>query len=73
MKHEKADLVVSDAVPDFIGNKFIDHMNAVNLNRTVLTYCEQALRPGGNLLMKIIMGPNEETLNKEVLMLFESV
>jgi 23S rRNA U2552 (ribose-2'-O)-methylase RlmE/FtsJ len=73
LKHEKADLVVSDAVPDFIGNKFIDHMQAVNLNRVVLQYCEQALRPGGNLLMKIIMGPNEEQLNNEALMLFESV
>jgi len=32
LNYEKADLVCSDAVPDFIGDRFIDHMKAVYLN-----------------------------------------
>jgi len=52
--YEKADLVCSDAVPDFIGDRFVDHMKAVYLNNMVIQFCEKTLRPGGTLLMKII-------------------
>ena len=72
LNYEKADIIVSDAVPDFIGNKFIELMKAVELNRMVVSICDQMLRPGGNLLMKIIMGPAEEQLTKEILMQFQS-
>ena len=58
----KADLVCSDAVPDFVGERFIDHMKAVDLNNMVVDFCEMALRPGGNLLMKIIQGPAEDRI-----------
>jgi len=37
--YEKADIVCSDAVPDFIGDRFIDHMNAVYLNKEILKLC----------------------------------
>lgn len=50
----KADLVCSDAVPDFIGDRFIDHMQAVDLNKQIINFCEKNLRIGGTLLMKII-------------------
>jgi 23S rRNA (uridine2552-2'-O)-methyltransferase len=36
---EKADMVCSDAVPDFVGDRFVDHMNAVYLNKAILTLC----------------------------------
>lgn len=29
---QKADVVCSDAVPDFVGERFVDHMRAVYLN-----------------------------------------
>lgn len=29
----KADLVCSDAVPDFMGDRFVDHMRATTLNK----------------------------------------
>ena len=51
---EKADLVCSDAVPDFVGDRFLDHMKAVYLNKMIIQFCEKTLKPGGNLLMKII-------------------
>ena len=54
LNFEKADLVCSDAVPDFIGDRFLDHMKAVYLNKMIIQFCEKTLKPGGNLLMKII-------------------
>ena len=59
LKFEKADLICSDAVPDFIGDRFVDHMKAVYLNKLIITFCEKMLKPSGNLLMKIIQGPSE--------------
>jgi len=59
---KKADLVCSDAVPDFVGTRFTDHMKAVHLNQLIISFCDKTLRTGGNLLMKIIMGPSEDRL-----------
>ena len=44
----------SDAVPDFMGDRFIDHMNAINLNALIVSLCNKNLKEGGTLLMKII-------------------
>jgi 23S rRNA (uridine2552-2'-O)-methyltransferase len=60
LDYRRADFVCSDAVPDFVGTRFVDHMQAVYLNNLILSFCEKTLRPGGNLLMKIIQGPGEE-------------
>jgi|LakMenEpi03Aug12_release.lakeMendotaPanAssembly.Ray.scaffolds.fasta_scaffold3338879_1 23S rRNA (uridine2552-2'-O)-methyltransferase len=68
MDFSKADLVCSDAVPDFVGTRFVDHMKAVHLNNLILDFCGNTLKPGGNLLMKIIMGPAEERLQKGILL-----
>lgn len=62
MDFNKADIVCSDAVPDFIGARFVDHMKAVNLNNQIVDFCDKTLKPGGSLLMKIMMGPAEERL-----------
>ena len=67
LNFEKADLVCSDAVPDFIGERFIDHMKAVHLNSLIIKFCEKTLKPGGNLLMKIIQGPSEQELHDSTL------
>ena len=70
---EKADVICSDAVPDFVGDRFVDHMNAVYLNKEVLKLCSLQLRDGGSLIMKIISGPGEEKLHKYALDGFEKV
>lgn len=54
LDYNKADLVCSDAVPDFMGDRFIDHMRATQLNRDIVEFCRIALKPGGTLLMKIL-------------------
>jgi 23S rRNA U2552 (ribose-2'-O)-methylase RlmE/FtsJ len=43
-------------------------MKAVHLNNLIVDFCGKTLKPGGNLLMKIIMGPAEERLQKEILL-----
>ena len=59
---KKADLVCSDAVPDFVGDRFIDHLRSIELNKDVVQFCEKNLKEGGTLLMKIIQGPAEQKL-----------
>jgi 23S rRNA U2552 (ribose-2'-O)-methylase RlmE/FtsJ len=65
--------VCSDAVPDFVGTRFVDHMKSVHLNNLIIDFCDISLRQGGNLLMKIMMGPAEERLQKRILLEFEEV
>ena len=62
MDREMADVVLSDAVPDFVGERFVDHMKATYLNGLILRICTRHLKPGGTLLMKIIQGPAESEL-----------
>lgn len=57
---EKADVVCSDAVPDFMGERFVDHMKAINLNSIVVRFCEKNLKRGGTLLLKTMQGPCEQ-------------
>lgn len=73
MQYEKADLVCSDAVPDFIGDRFVDHVRSSVLNKEIVTFCSVALRPGGTLLMKIIQGPGEKELTELCTMWFKHV
>mmetsp|Transcript_17813 Transcript_17813/g.27566 ORF Transcript_17813/g.27566 Transcript_17813/m.27566 type:complete len:125 (-) Transcript_17813:1047-1421(-) len=67
----KADLVCSDAVPEFIGERFVDHIRAIHLNNVVIKFCDSTLRPGGDLLMKIIKGPAEKELMEGLDMRFK--
>ena len=59
---QKADLVCSDAAPDFVGERFVDHIRAVELNYQIIKFCDKNLRKGGTLLMKIMQGPAEKLL-----------
>ena len=40
LDYNKADLIISDAVPDFIGDKFIDHMKSCYLNKEIVLFCD---------------------------------
>jgi 23S rRNA (uridine2552-2'-O)-methyltransferase len=70
---QKADVVCSDAAPDHVGEKFIDHMRGIELNQLVLEFCEKNLKKGGTLLMKILQGPAEQGLYDDAKLLFESL
>ena len=71
--YDKADLVCCDAVPDFIGDRFTDHMNSVYLNHDVIESCHKLLRDGGAMLMKIMEGPYTEDTYKACLDEFQKV
>lgn len=73
MNDFKADIIISDAVPDFIGERFVDHVRAVRLNLDIVAFCEKILKPGGNLLMKIIQGPGEQELQERTKHLFKNL
>ena len=62
--YQKADVITSDAVPDFIGDKFIDHLEANTLNMDVIRFCKIGLKVGGNAVMKIIQGPETDEMIK---------
>ena len=38
LDYQKADIILSDAVPEFVGEKFVDHINACDLNYVVLNW-----------------------------------
>lgn len=63
----------SDAVPDFIGEKYVDHVEACTLNMEVVTFCRTVLKPGGVALIKIIQGPETEDLLDGLSYKFNSV
>lgn len=56
-----------------MGDRYIDHMRAVRLNRNVLEFCKKNLKHGGTLLMKIILGPAEKELSQEVDLYFKTL
>ena len=71
MDFKKADLVCSDAVPLFIGDRFIDHMRSIYLNKFIIKFCDMGLRPGGNLLLKVVKGPSEDRLSNDLELRFK--
>jgi 23S rRNA (uridine2552-2'-O)-methyltransferase len=52
----KADVVVCDAAPNLSGNWTLDHARSVDLSRSALRVAEEALKPGGNFLVKVFQG-----------------
>jgi 23S rRNA U2552 (ribose-2'-O)-methylase RlmE/FtsJ len=37
-------------------------MKAIELNYSIVNFCEKTLKDGGSLLMKIMQGPSEQDL-----------
>jgi 23S rRNA (uridine2552-2'-O)-methyltransferase len=56
------DVVVSDAAPSTTGNRTTDTARSLDLARSVLAIAEKALRPGGNLALKIFQGGEEKEI-----------
>lgn len=71
LDYEKVDLVVSDAAPEFVGDRTRDHMQAIDMNKAVIEICEHALKPGGSLLMKIFVGIGEKLVYDDLKMYFK--
>ena len=65
-------LIISDAAPATTGNNMVDAARSLELAETVLAYAENALTPGGNLVLKIFQGSDSADLLKKMKTLFKT-
>ncbi|ACH93268.1 MULTISPECIES: SAM-dependent methyltransferase [Borrelia] len=55
-------LIVSDAAPSTTGNRLVDTSNSFNLNIRIFELACESLMRGGNLLIKVFQGGEEEQI-----------
>lgn len=62
IKHtgQNVDLILSDMSSNHSGMGDIDCLSLAELNNSVLHVSKKLLKPGGNVLMKMLMGPSEQ-------------
>jgi 23S rRNA (uridine2552-2'-O)-methyltransferase len=53
---KRADLVISDMAPNLTGVRVTDQACSMALAEIVIDFCHQALKPGGDLLIKLFEG-----------------
>lgn len=67
-----ADLVLSDMAPNLSGVTVTDQMRVMHLAELTLAFCEDWLRPGGSLLVKVFQGEGFDELLQTMRRLFAS-
>ncbi len=67
-----ADVVVSDMAPHLSGQREYDEARALVLARAALSFAARALRPGGDLLVKVFQGADYPSFLREVEVHFEA-
>jgi len=70
LSHGPYDLIVSDAAPATMGNRFVDTCRSLDLVEEVVSYAEAALAEGGNLVVKVFQGGDTSELLKRLKTLF---
>ena len=68
----QVDLVISDMAPNITGIRDVDEARFENLLDAVLHFCQQRLRPGGNLLVKLFEGSAAHSFRRNVKPMFAS-
>jgi 23S rRNA (uridine2552-2'-O)-methyltransferase len=56
LNDQQADLVISDMAPNLSGNSAIDQPRSMAMADEVLRFCDELLKPGGSLLIKLFQG-----------------
>jgi len=69
----KADLVISDMVPNTSGIKAIDQPRSMYLAELALDFARRCLKPGGDLLIKVFQGEGFDALLRELRNRFAAV
>lgn len=69
----KADLVVSDMAPNMSGVSVVDQARSVHLGELALDFSRRALKPGGDLLVKVFQGSGVDEFRRELAAAFASV
>ncbi|MCX8182499.1 MAG: RlmE family RNA methyltransferase [Candidatus Methanomethyliaceae archaeon] len=67
------DVVLSDLAPRFSGIHDLDHARQIALARSALIMARTIIRPGGNMVIKLIMGSEFDQFLKDVRQMFQSV
>ena len=58
----KVDLVMSDMAPNISGNRAMDQPRSIGLAEEALAFAGEALKPGGDLLLKVFQGEGLDAL-----------
>ncbi len=58
------DLIMSDMAPNMSGNAAVDIPRAMYLAELAMDFADQALKPGGDLLMKVFQGEGFDALHR---------
>ena len=69
----KIDLVLSDMAPNITGIRVTDQAKSELIQEAIISFCDVALRPGGNLLTKIFEGEAAVTMRKNLKNFFQDV
>ncbi|MCL2600800.1 MAG: RlmE family RNA methyltransferase [Treponema sp.] len=72
VSHGPYNLIVSDAAPATMGNRFVDTCRSLELTEEVIVYAETALAAGGNLVVKVFQGGDTSELLKRLRGLFKT-
>jgi 23S rRNA (uridine2552-2'-O)-methyltransferase len=63
-------VIISDAAPGTTGNHIVDSARSLELAQTVVEYAQDALAPGGNLVVKIFQSGETDSVLKRMKTLF---
>jgi len=67
---ERADVLLSDAAPKLTGVRETDRAQEERLLEAIESLIPQLLEPGGSLLLKILEGPEAQTVDRRIRTLF---
>jgi len=67
------DVVTSDIAPNLSGIREVDHANAMELYLAVTRVVKEALRPGGNFLIKVFVSPEFKEITSRLDAIFSKV
>lgn len=73
LKGRPADLVISDMAPNISGIAAVDQARSVALSELALDFADQALRAGGDFLLKAFQGEGFKALYEQMRRRFEKV
>ncbi|MEJ2391294.1 MAG: 23S rRNA (uridine(2552)-2'-O)-methyltransferase RlmE [Gammaproteobacteria bacterium] len=73
LNNRQVDLVLSDMAPNISGMKVVDQPKAMYLAELALDFCQRALAPNGDFLVKMFQGEGSDTYIKTLRQQFERV
>jgi hypothetical protein len=73
IEYEKFDIILSDMCPEFIGNKYKDHTDLINLNKITIDFSAKFLKTKGSLIMKTFEGSMQKKLQENIEIYFEKI